>query len=145
MPSAPRSSASTRAISSGAFLLLAVACASAPPRLEGTSWQLVAFRGGDGAVLKPDDPSRYVFSFSEEGVFTARIDCNRARGGWKSPAAGRLEFGPMAATRAACPPGSMHDQIMRLLPFVRSYVVKDDRLYLSLMADGGTYELTSFR
>ena len=51
----------------------------------------------------------------------------------------------MAATRAACPPGSMHDQIMRLLPFVRSYVVKDDRLYLSLMADGGTYELTSLR
>jgi para-nitrobenzyl esterase len=103
------------------------------------------FRGGDGAVLRPDDASRYTFTFEPEGVFTARIDCNRARGGWKSPAPGRLEFGPMAATRAACPPGSMHDQIMRQLPFVRSYVVKDGRLYLSLMADGGTYELTASR
>jgi len=25
-------------------------------------------------------------------------------------------------------------------PFVRSYVLKDGRLYLSLMADGGIYE-----
>ena len=78
-------------------------------------------------------------------MFTARIDCNRARGGWKSPAPGRLEFGPMAATRAECPPGSLHDQIMRQLPFVRTYVVKGERLYLSLMADAGTYELTAAR
>jgi hypothetical protein len=32
---------------------------------------------------------------------------------------------------------------MRQLPYVRSYIVKDGRLYLSLMADGGTFELTS--
>jgi para-nitrobenzyl esterase len=114
-----------------------------PPGLGGTSWQLVAFRGGDGTVLKPDDASRYAFSFGDEGVFTARIDCNRARGGWKSPAPGRLEFGPMAATRAECPPGSMHDLVVRQLPFVRSYVVKNGRLYLALLADGGTFELIS--
>jgi len=74
---------------------------------------------------------------------TARIDCNRARGAWKSAAPGRLEFGPMAATRAQCPPGSLHDVVMRQLPFVRSYVIRDGRLYLSLMADGGTLEFTS--
>ena len=116
-----------------------------PPGLAGTSWQLVAFRGGDGTVLRPDDASRYTFTFEPEGVFTARIDCNRARGGWKSPAPGRLEFGPMAATRAACPPGSMHDQIVRQLPHVRSYLIRDGRLYVSLVADGGTYELTASR
>jgi hypothetical protein len=32
---------------------------------------------------------------------------------------------------------------MRQLPFVRSYVIRDRRLYLSLMADGGTLEFTS--
>jgi para-nitrobenzyl esterase len=100
-------------------------------------------RGGDGTVLQPDDPSRYTLAFQPEGVVTARIDCNRARGGWKSPASGRLEFGPMAATRAQCPPGSLHDTVMRQLPFVRSYVIRDRRLYLSLMADGGTLEFTS--
>ena len=50
----------------------------------------------------------------------------------------------MAATRAQCPPGSLHDVVMRQLPFVRSYVIRDRRrLYLSLMADGGTLEFTS--
>jgi len=35
------------------------------------------------------------------------------------------------------------DVVMRQLPFVRSYVIRDRRLYLSLMADGGTLEFTS--
>jgi para-nitrobenzyl esterase len=94
-------------------------------------------------VLQPDDRSRYTLAFQPEGIVTARIDCNRARGGWKSPAAGRLEFGPMAATRAQCAPGSLHDTVMRQLPFVRSYVIRDGRLHLSLMADGGTLEFVS--
>ncbi len=38
-----------------------------------------------------------------------------------------------------CPPGSLHDQIVKQWGFVRSYVIKDGRLVLSLMADGGTY------
>jgi para-nitrobenzyl esterase len=34
----------------------------------------------------------------------------------------------------------MHDQIVKQWPNVRSYVVKDGHLFLSLMADGGIYE-----
>jgi para-nitrobenzyl esterase len=125
-------------------LLLVAACASTVG-LGDTSWQLVKFQGGDGAVLVPDDKSRYTFTFGADGVVIARIDCNRARGGWKSESPGRVQFGPMAITRAACPPGSMHDQIVRQLPHVRSYVIRDGRLFLSLMADGGTYELEPAR
>lgn len=92
-------------------------------------------------MLRPDDSSRYTLAFGPDGIFTARIDCNRARGGWKSPAPGRIEFSAaMAATRAQCPPGSLHNPIMRHLPYVRSYVVRNGHLFLSLMADGGTYE-----
>lgn len=69
-----------------------------------------------------------------------RIDCNRGRGGWKSAAPGQVEFGPMAITRAACPPDSLHDHIVKRWPYVRTYVIKGGRLYLSLMADGGIYE-----
>jgi para-nitrobenzyl esterase len=113
---------------------------SAPPTLVGTSWQLVKFQGGDGTVLTPDDRSKYTLAFPDDGVLTARIDCNRGRGGWKSSGPNQLEFGPMAVTRAQCPPGSLHDQIVKQLPYVRSYVVKDGHLFLSLMADGGIYE-----
>ena len=121
------------------------ACAQMQPQsaaaaLGGTSWQLVRFQGGDGAVLTPDDRSKYTLAFSADGVVTARIDCNRGRGGWKSAGPSQIEFGPMAITRAMCPPGSLHDQIVKQLPHVRSYVLKDGRLFLSLMADGGIYE-----
>ena len=46
----------------------------------------------------------------------------------------------MAVTRAMCPPGSLHDQIISQWNTMRSYVIRDGRLFLSLMADGGIYE-----
>ena len=126
------------------------ACAQVQPQsaaaaLGGTSWQLVRFQGGDGAVLTPDDRSKYTLAFAADGVVNARIDCNRGRGGWKSAGPSQIEFGPMAITRAMCPPGSLHDQIVKQLPHVRSYVLKDGRLFLSLMADGGIYEFEPAR
>ena len=30
----------------------------------------------------------------------------------------------MALTRAMCPPGSLHDQIIRQWPYVRSYLIE---------------------
>ena len=93
--------------------------------------------------MHPDDKSRYTLAFGADGVVNARIDCNRGRGGWKSAQKGQLELGPMAITRAMCPPGSLHDQLVKQLPYVRSYVIREGRLFLSLMADGGTYEFES--
>ena len=112
----------------------------ASPPLAGTSWQLVRFQGGDGKVVTPDDGSKYTLTFSADGRIAARIDCNRGSGTWKSSVPSRLEFGPLALTRAMCPPESMHDLIVKHWPGIRSYVVKDGRLFLSLMADGGIYE-----
>jgi para-nitrobenzyl esterase len=108
--------------------------------LVGTSWQLVSFKGGDDTTLTPDDKSKYTIAFGAEGTLSARIDCNRGRGTWKSSGPGQIELGPMALTRAMCPPGSLHDQIVKQWGHIRSYVVKDGHLFLALMADGGTYE-----
>jgi heat shock protein HslJ len=114
--------------------------ASADGRLGGTSWQLVRFQGGDGAVLTPDDRGKYTLAFDATGGVTARIDCNRGRGTWTSAGRGRIQFGPLALTRAMCGPGSLHDQIARQWANVRGYTLKDGRLFLSLIADGGVYE-----
>lgn len=110
------------------------------PGLAGTAWQLVRFEGGDDSVLTPDDSSRYTLQFDEDGSVSARLDCNRGRGTWKSDSPGHLEFGPLASTRAMCPPGSLHDHIVKQWPYIRSYVLKDGHLFLALMADGGIYE-----
>ncbi|HEU4693325.1 MAG TPA: META domain-containing protein [Vicinamibacterales bacterium] len=108
--------------------------------LPGTSWQLVRFEGGDDTVLTPDDRSKYTIEFDAKGGVAARIDCNRGRGTWTSAGPSQVQFGPMAVTRALCPPGSLHDQIVKQWTNIRSYTMKDGRLFLALMADGGIYE-----
>jgi len=52
---------------------------------------------------------------------------------------GSFGFGPLAVTKAFCPPPSLDGQIARHAEYLRSYVLRDGRLYLNLMADGGTY------
>ena len=130
-----------------AALLLPIACgvrAPAPPRnavagLGGTSWQLVKFQSSDDTTLTPDDPAKYTIAFGVDGNVSARIDCNRGRGA-KSSGPNQLRFGPLALTRAICPPGSIHDRIVKDGEFVRSYILRDGHLFLALMADAGIYE-----
>jgi len=108
--------------------------------LGGTSWQRVKFHGGDDTTLTPDDKTKYTIAFGTDGHATVRIDCNRGRATWKSPGPNQLQLGPLAHTRAMCPPGSLHDRIVKHWAFVRSYVINDGHLFLSLTADGGIYE-----
>jgi para-nitrobenzyl esterase len=108
--------------------------------LEGTSWRLVEIAMSDGVTRPAIERSRYTIGFGASEVLHVRFDCNRGHGSWKSSGPGNLEFGPLSLTRAMCPPGSLHDQLVRQWPHVRSYLLKDGRLYLSLMADGGTIE-----
>ena len=72
------------------------------------------------------------------------MNCNRAVGSWQSTpdasgSAGSLQFGPLAGTRALCPPPSLDQRVLRDMAFVRSYLLKGGRLHLALMADGGIY------
>jgi heat shock protein HslJ len=95
-------------------------------------------------TLRPDDPSRYTMRLKGDGTVTMRLNCNRASGTWSvkpsgSDDSGRFEFGALATTRALCPPPSLDAKIAAHAKYIRSYLLKDDRLYLSLMADGGIY------
>jgi para-nitrobenzyl esterase len=110
------------------------------PSLSGTSWQLVRIQSMDDKVARPTDRSKYTMTFGADGRVNMLVDCNHGSGTWTSAEASQLVFGPMAMTRAMCPPGSLHDRIVKDMPYVRSYVIKDGHLFLSLMADGGIYE-----
>ena len=133
-----------------AVSLLTLACGQSPPQgepagLVGPTWQLVRFQGGDGRVEMPVERAQYQLAFNANGTVLARIDCNRGSGTWKSAGANQIEFGPMATTRAMCPPGWLQDHVVKQLANIRSYQIKDGHLYLSLMADGGTYEFEPAR
>lgn len=126
--------------------MLVIACGGTETKdegaagLAGTAWRLVRFSGGDDMTRTPDDPGKYTIQLNTDGSVVARVDCNRGRGTWKSTAPGQIEFGPLALTRAMCPSGSLHDQWVKQWTYIRSYVMKDGHLFLSLMADGGIYE-----
>jgi len=114
--------------------------------LADTRWRLVEIQSMDDAIgtKRPADPSLYTMQLNSNGTVALHLNCNSAHGIWsanpgKDPISGQFEFGPLAATRAFCPPPSLDEQIATQARYIRSYLLKDGRLYLSLMADGGIY------
>ncbi|PYN27041.1 MAG: hypothetical protein DMD76_08925 [Candidatus Rokuibacteriota bacterium] len=136
--------------------LLAAACAShqAGPaaartaqgaKLLGTAWRLVEFQSPDDRIgtVRPKNPAAYTMALEPDGRVALRLNCNRGAGAWSAtatgPDAGSFRLGPLAVTKAFCPPPSLDVQFARDAEYIRSYVLRDGRLYLHLMADGGTY------
>lgn len=108
--------------------------------LSDTAWKLVRISSMDDSVAEPAPAAEYSVAFNADGSASFQVDCNRGAGSWKSASPGQLAFGPLALTRAMCPPGSIHDQFVRELEYVRSYVIRDGHLHLATMADGSILE-----
>ena len=114
--------------------------------LAGTQWRLVEIQSMDDSAgtRRPDDPAKFTMRLNGDGTVNMRVDCNRADGTWSvepgtNPSSGRFAFGPFAATRALCSPPSLDEQVTAQAPYIRGYVLKDGRLSLTLVADGGIW------
>lgn len=115
-----------------------------------TAWELVAIQSMDDAqgTLRVAQPQAFTLRLGAKGEAIFRLGCNRGTAPWTAkPSAegvsGSLSFGPLARTRALCPGPALAQaerRLLRDLPHVRSYLLKDGRLFLSLKADGGVYE-----
>ena len=70
-----------------------------------------------------------------------RLDCNRGTGTWTAEGdeRGEFTFGPLGVTKVYCGPTSLDQHIARDTELVRTYVLRERRLYLDLTDDGGTY------
>ncbi|RVT83854.1 META domain-containing protein [Inhella crocodyli] len=131
----------------GALALSSTAALADASMFDGTRWHLLSIQSMDDAqgTTRIDDPNRFTLHFQPDGQAVFRLDCNRGQAQYESsPAAdknsGQMRFGPVAATRALCAPPHLDERVARDLGAVRSYLLKDGRLYLTLMADGGIYE-----
>jgi heat shock protein HslJ len=120
------------------------ASATANRPLSDTAWRLVEIQSMDSAVgtKRPDDRNKYTMQLRSDGTVAMKLDCNRASGTWTAEPSsdgisGRFGFGPLAGTRALCPPPSLDERITGQAPSVRGYLLKNGRLHLTLMADGG--------
>ena len=89
-----------------------VGCSShREPPLEGTTWQLVSIQSMDDAqgTTPVPDPSKFMVTFDKSGQAFFQLDCNRGKGSYTTSTSGdgsegKLEFGPIAATRMMCAP-----------------------------------------
>lgn len=127
---------------------MSAAPADAPAQnpLAGTEWRLVAFQSMDDSVgtTVPEDPTKFTMRLNPDGTVNMSLDCNKANGKWTiKPSSdinsGNFEFGPLAGTRALCPPPNLDEKIVAQARYVRGYLLKNGRLHLSLMADGGIF------
>jgi hypothetical protein len=114
--------------------------------LAGTSWRLVEIQSMDDATgtVRPGDPSRFTMHLNQDGSVNLVLDCNRANGTWTAESSadesnGSFEFGTLATTKALCPPPNLGESIAVQAQYIRGYLLKDGRLSLSLMADGGIW------
>jgi heat shock protein HslJ len=132
------------------------ACAVAPQApgtatLRGTAWQLHAIQSMDDAqgTTRIADPSRFTLRLEADGRAALQLDCNRGSASWEATAGsdgtGSLRFGPVASTRALCPPPRLDERVARDLTNVRGYRLQDGKLFMSLLADGGIYEWRPWR
>jgi len=108
--------------------------------LAETSWRLVKIISMNDRIDEPGDRSLYTLAFKADGSVSMKADCNLGTGSWTSKSVGQLQFGTIAATRALCPPGSQSDNYLTQFQWVRSYVMKNNHLFLATMADGSILE-----
>lgn len=118
--------------------------AAATDPLTGTGWQLVSIESmapDEQPSTVIDDPAKYTVEFGDDGRAAFGVDCNRGNGSWEAAAAapdsGSLTFGPIALTKMFCPQPSVDAEVAAALGRVRSYLLSDGQLHLSLEADSG--------
>lgn len=127
-----------------ALALAGCGSAAAADPLTGTSWQLVSIDSmapAEEPSTTIDEPGLYSVTFGDDGRASFQVHCNRGSSTWQAEAAapdsGSLTFGPIALTRMYCPQPSADTKVAAALGRVRSYLISDGRLHLSLEADGG--------
>jgi para-nitrobenzyl esterase len=112
--------------------------------LTGTlwSWQETAMSGDKRIV--PDVPGRYTLLFQAGGTVTVQADCNRGSGSYALNGSA-LSFGPLAMTRAMCPPGSKDGEFLAGLSAVSGQAFRGYDLVLTLKSDSGSMLFTTPR
>lgn len=118
--------------------------AKASDPLTGTTWRLTGIDSmapNEQPSTTIDDPAKYTVTFNDNGQASFQLDCNRGTGTWTAEAAaadsGSLTFGPIGMTKMLCPQPTVDTKVAAALGQVRSYLISDGTLHLSMLADSG--------
>lgn len=108
----------------------------APQAIQDVTWQWVS-TVTPVERIDVDKPQRYTLLLKSSGEAVVRFDCNRG-GGAYTISQGKIAFGPMLSTMAACEPGSLDRAYARDLQRASTFFVMDGTLYIELPYDSGT-------
>ena len=130
----------------GSLVCFTALASEIPYQLTAKEWQLQSFQSMDDTIgtIRPADPALYRMQLNRDGTVNMRLNCNRAMGQWSAVPAddqrsGNFSFGQLAATKALCPQPSLDEKILTDSQYIRSYLLRDGKLHLSLLADAGIY------
>jgi len=98
-------------------------------------WFWTGTATGTGTIASPA-PERYTLELAPNGRLLVRADCNRGTGRYRI-ATGTIAFDPIAATRAACPPGALDARYLGDLQRATGFFVEGGHLVLELPDGGG--------
>jgi len=93
-------------------------------------WHLRSIATADGAIHVIDDSSLFTLMLTDDGKVAARVDCNRASGGY-TIGGNTVSIGPLASTKAYCGTASLDSEFLTLLGGVTTASVSGTTLQLS--------------
>jgi heat shock protein HslJ len=105
--------------------------------LTQTVWSWRETLTNDGRSIAPEAPERYTVEFSPGGALAVRADCNRGSGSYVLDGSA-LRIGPIATTRAMCPPGSADAEFLAELARVSRQEFRGRELVLALGDGSGS-------
>jgi heat shock protein HslJ len=112
--------------------------------LTGAVWSWQETVMNDGKRIVPAASGRYTLLFQPGGMVAVQADCNRGSGSYLLNG-GSLSFGPIAMTRAMCPPGSLDTEFLKGLGLVSGQLFRGNDLVLTLKVDSASMIFTSPR
>lgn len=124
------------------ILVFCVSCSSfqrSPVMLEGVVWQLNTIQSMDDSQYQPQENAFYKLQFVSDGRVFVQADCNHGQGTWMQEGA-NVRIGPVGMTKALCRPESLEMRFLRDLDYVRSFIIRNDKLFLATLADGAILE-----
>lgn len=102
------------------------------------AWEARDPNGSEVAALDVPNPEQYTLTFNEDGTFTAMVNCNNVTGTYVTSPPDAISIAPGPTTLAACPFGSLADEMVKLFQAVQNFrFVENGNMLILAWAEGG--------
>ncbi len=90
----------------------------------------------NGREVKLKEPTSEVFMTLEDGKVNGKAGCNSFFGSYELGEGNQLDFGPMGATKMACPDMDIEVFFFTMLDSTRIYTIEGNKLSLKDVNEG---------